>query len=138
MMKINNYHNIGEEGEISKWKYVLVALMLVLLLFLLLSVKIEYSIPLKLVKESNQVYQAYITESQLNRIKEHGILKINTKKYHYELEKTNNQISLFNTFYYLVNFKIKEENKQEVLSVKVEISKNTLFQKLLKFWKEEI
>lgn len=137
MMKINNYHEL-EESKISKWKYVLIMLILILFVILLLSVKIEYNIPLKLVKESNGIYQTYITESQLNRIKEKGILKINTKKYHYELQKTNNQISFLDTFYYLVNFKIKEKSKEDTLLVKIEISKNTLFQKILKFWKEEI
>ena len=68
MMKINNYHEL-EESEIAKWKYVLIALLFLLFLVLLLSVKIEYAIPLNLVKESNQVYQTYITESKLNKIK---------------------------------------------------------------------
>ena len=136
MMKINNYHEL-EESEIAKWKYVLIALLFLLFLVLLLSVKIEYAIPLNLVKESNQVYQTYITESKLNKIKEKGILKINAKRYHYKLEKANNQISLFDNLYYLVNFKIKEKIEEDNVLVKVEISSSTLFEKILKFWKEE-
>ncbi len=136
MMKINNYHEL-EESEIKKWKYVLVVLLFFLFLIILLSVKIEYAIPLKLVKESEQMYQTYITESQLNKIKKKGTLKMNTKGYHYELKRTNNQISLFDNFYYLVNFKMKEKIEGDILLVKVEISRNTLFEKILKFWKEE-
>ncbi len=135
-MKINNYHEL-EESEIKKWKYVLVVLLFFLFLIILLSVKIEYAIPLKLVKESEQMYQTYITESQLNKIKKKGTLKMNTKGYHYELKRTNNQISLFDNFYYLVNFKMKEKIEGDILLVKVEISRNTLFEKILKFWKEE-
>lgn len=136
MMKINNYHELEEE-TISKWKYSLIVLMLVLFVVLCLSSKIEYGISLKLVKEDNEIYQTYIAESQLKLIKKKGILKINSKNYHYEMEKTKNQISILDTSYYLVNFKIKKENKEDVLLVKIEISKDTLFQRILKFWKGE-
>lgn len=136
MMKINNYHEL-EEDTISKWKYSLIVLMLVLFVVLCLSSKIEYGISLKLVKEDNEIYQTYIAESQLNLIKKKGILKTNSKNYHYEMEKTKNQISILDTSYYLVNFKIKKENKEDVLLVKIEISKDTLFQRILKFWKGE-
>ena len=136
MKTFNEYHGMKEE-EISFTHYFLVFLVSVLIFSMILSLKVDFNLTISLVKKE-EGYETYLSQSGMNQIPSQGILLVGKNKYHYTLT-LNEEASLAyqNETFYLVKFQIKEQVDQKVLSGRIQISRNTIFEKIFSLWKEE-
>ena len=136
MKNLNEYHRMKEE-EIHGIRYVLFLIFSILVFIFILSLKVDLNVSISLVKVENE-YEAYLSRHELDRIKSRGILLDGKSKYHYTFsidEEAN--ISYQNEIFYLVKFQFKEEVTKKIISGRIQISINTIFERIFSLWKEE-
>jgi len=136
MKTLDEYHGMKEEG-ISFTFYFLVFLVSVLIFSMILSLKIDFNLMISLVKKEDG-YEAYLSNSGITQIPSQGILLVGKSQYHYTLALNEEaELAYQNETFYLVKFQIKEQVDQKILSGRIRISRNTIFEKIFSLWKEE-
>lgn len=136
MKKIDEYH-VLDEDEISSKYYFVVFTLLGIFLGAVLCIEVDTRISLHLVRKEEEIYQTYLLEEQLEKIPTKGVLFVGKEKCHYERQTEDKPVAYQDLYYHLVSFSIKGECKDTVLSGKIQISKNTILQRLFDLWKEE-
>lgn len=136
MKSLNEYHGMKEE-EISVIRYFLVFILSILVFIYILSLKVDLNTAISLVKVEDW-YEAYLSHDELDQIQSRGILLDGKNKYHYTFSMDEEaSISYQNEIFYLVKFQFKEKVKKQVISGRIQISRNTIFERIFSLWKEE-
>jgi len=137
MKSLNEYHGMREE-EIPFNRYFLVFIFCILVFIFILSLKVDLNEAISLVKVEDG-YETYLSHDALGRMKSGGILLDGKNKYHYTFsfdEEAN--ISYQNEIFYLVKFQLKEDVTKKIISGRIRISRNTMFERIFSLWKEEL
>lgn len=136
MKKLNQYHEMLEEPFSIK-KYFIIFFSLSLILGLVLMIPIDFNLFVSLVK-NDVYYEAYFSKEQLEEIEDTGIFMKKKEQYHYQMQLVeDHSIAYEGSTYYLARFQFQEEVKNQVLSGRIQISRNTLFKYIISLWKEE-
>lgn len=136
MKNLNEYHGMKEE-EIPMIRYFLVFIVSILVFIYILSLKVDLNAAISLVKVE-EWYEAYLSHDELDRIQSRGILLDGKNEYHYTFSMDEEaSISYQNEIFYLVKFQFKEKVKKQVISGRIRVSRNTIFERIFSLWKEE-
>ena len=136
MKKIDWYHETVVE-DISFKKYLSIFLVLCFLLLSILTIRVDNNLPVRLIKKEDG-YEIYLLEEQLNRIESNGVLFTRKNQYHYTLNPiVDHQMTFGESSYYLVRFQFQEGCKESILSGRIQISRNTILERMISLWKEE-
>lgn len=137
MRTIQGYHE--EEDLFQSGPYLLILFLLGIFLVSLFSVQIDLTLPLSFMKTENGGYQAYLSEEQISRVQENGVFYTRQGEYHYTRQLIpDSQMIYENMTFTLVNFQLREECQDSILSGRVLISRNTVFDRIINLWKEEL
>lgn len=136
MKTLSEYHGMKDE-EIPVMRYLLVFTFSILVFILILFLKVDFNVSISLVKKESE-YGTYLSRHELDQIQSRGILFDGKNKYHYTFsidEEAN--ISYQNEIFYFVKFQFEEEVAKQILSGRIQISRNTIFERIFSLWKEE-
>ena len=136
MKTLDEYHGMKEE-EISLTRCLLVFLLSILAFSIILSLKVDLNLTVSLIKKEDR-YETYLSRREINQIPSQGILFVGKNKYHYIFTLNEEaELAYQNETYYLVKFQIKEKIDTKILSSRIRISRNTIFERIFSLWKEE-
>lgn len=137
-MKILNEYQ-REEDYFSIRGYCFVILLLLLFLSLLVGIKIDHTLPVNLIRTEKGEYQTYLTVDHLDSIKEKGVLLTKKGKIDYTFQQIpETEVVYEGITYVLGSFQMKEKREEQMLSGRVLISRNTILNRIINLWKEEL
>lgn len=137
MRTIKYYHEEDDSGQ-NRF-YFCVILFLVLFLLFLFSIPINLTFPLSIMKTETGLYQTYLPTDRVSKIKAEGVFYTDQGKYRYTRQViTDSQVIFENTTFILVNFQLIEDCQETIISGRILISRNTIFDRIINLWKGDL
>ncbi|MCI8588629.1 MAG: hypothetical protein HFG40_03150 [Bacilli bacterium] len=90
-------------------------------------------------KTETGLYQTYLPTDRVSKIKAEGVFYTDQGKYRYTRQViTDSQVIFENTTFILVNFQLMEECQETIISGRILISRNTIFDRIINLWKGDL